>query len=243
MIKKQIFYIIENPLKEEKIRIFSPCNNFSNIYKYFSDIKDRKTLEYDKNMEKSIIMPYKLTFLHIFAYFGMTDFVKSSLLNDASMNSDYLGKTPLKLSLLGKHKNTIQAFLKFFIKNPGSNLFLGLSITFSDLLSINNFGFQGLERLYDSLLCKNIFSRLPTYCSENYSLPKFFVSENLLLKKFELLYFNENDGISVEFFVSAIRLNMTEGSQESIDFFHSILDCENQELFRSKFIQYYIDRK
>ena len=44
-------------------------------------------------------------------------------------------------------------------------------------------------------------------------------------------------------FISAVRMNYTSGSQDSIDLLSSLLRCPNQEVFRTKFIQSLLDMK
>ena len=189
-------------------------------------------------------MPYKITLLHLYAYFGLHNHVKFSLANEGSITEDASGSSALLLSLKTNNKNSTLIFLKYFAKTLNTNPFIGNSISLSDLVLINSLGFSALHSFYDGLLCKNNFSKLPVVCNKKLQLPKFLISDEMIPdENWYITPDRKEEGVSIEFFASAVRINMITGSEESIKFYQSILDCECQEIFRSKFIQYYIDYK
>ena len=238
------FYVIENPLKTHSVHYYSSFDNHNTLVQYVLDIIQRKQPVYNKDIENTIIMPYKITLLHLYAYFGLHNHVKFSLANEGSITEDASGSSALLLSLKTNNKNSTLIFLKYFAKTLNTNPFIGNSISLSDLVLINSLGFSALHSFYDGLLCKNNFSKLPVVCNKKLQLPKFLISDEMIPdENWYITPDRKEEGVSIEFFASAVRINMITGSEESIKFYQSILDCECQEIFRSKFIQYYIDYK
>lgn len=75
---------------------------------------------------------------------------------------------------------------------------------------------------------------------EGFSLTENLVNPHLNNSSFE--QDNENDintgeKVPIVVYVSSIRMNMTNGSKESVAFIESLLKCPNKEVFRTKFIQ------
>ena len=243
-LKTVNFYVIENPLKYKKIYPFGLKTNFNSFINYFFELKERKTQSYDSQYEEMIIMPYKITTLHIYAYLGQSSFIKSSLQNSAGLSKDLSGVTPLDLVLSMNHKNSCLTFIKYFTKNISKNSNLGNVITLENLLEINPLGFSILPDFYDSLLCRNTFANFPSFCSKYTFLPKFVIHDEQIP---DISWFFDSQistgGISIEFLSSAIKLNFETGSEESISFLQSLISCPQQDIFRSKLIQYYIDEK
>ncbi|OMJ80406.1 hypothetical protein SteCoe_19361 [Stentor coeruleus] len=236
--------IIENPLYEKHISIYSPNPNIHNFIKHFLDIRDKKQIIYDPSLENSIIMPDKITLLHIYAHFGITANVKVALYAGAPL-SKYANKlTPLTLSILSNQKNTVLAFVKFFNKKITENPLLGNSISIEDLMSINKLGFSALTDFYDSLLWVNTIANLPVAISSTWRLPIHIINSEFVPQK--SWFFSpetEENGLSIEFLTSLVSFNMVSGSEESIEFLKSLVTSPCQDIFRSKFIQNYIDHK
>lgn len=236
--------IIENPLCEKDISIYSPNPNINNFIKHFLELKDKKQVTYDPNFESSIIMPDKITLLHLYAHFGNTANVKASLYAGAPLSKYNKKLTPLTLSILSNQKNTVLAFIKFFTKKISENPLLGNSIRVEDLMDINKLGFSALTDFYDSLLWVNTIANLPVAISSTWRLPIHVInSEFVPQKSWFFSHDTEENGISIEFLTSLVSFNMVSGSEESIEFLKSLVTTPCQDIFRSKFIQNYIDHK
>ena len=177
------FYIIANPLESPVIQTYGSQSNFHNFIKYYLDIKDRKAINYDENMDKTVIMPFKITMLHMYAYYGQDGHIKNSLNNDSGFSDDSNGSSPLDLALKMNHKNSILAFIKGFIKKLETNPFITNRLTSENLIEINKLGFSALKQFYDSVLSKNLYSVLPLSCSRAVTLPKYFIHENVIPNK------------------------------------------------------------
>ena len=243
-LKSTNFYVIENPLKYKKMYPFGLKANFNSFIDYFVELKERKAQNYEPQYEEMIIMPYKMTILHIYAYLGQSSFIKSSLQNSAGLNRDSSGVTPLDLVLSMNHKNSCLTFIKYYIKNISKNSLLGNSISLENLLSINPLGFSILQDFYDSLLCSNTLSNFPSFCSTYTFLPKFAIHDEQIP---DISWFFTSQisvgQVSIEFLSSKVKLNFETGSEESISFLQSLIVCPQPDIFRSKLIQYYIDEK
>ena len=238
------FYIIANPLESPVIQTYGSQSNFHNFIKYYLDIKDRKAINYDENMDKTVIMPFKITMLHMYAYYGQDGHIKNSLNNDSGFSDDSNGSSPLDLALKMNHKNSILAFIKGFIKKLETNPFITNRLTSENLIEINKLGFSALKQFYDSVLSKNLYSVLPLSCSRAVTLPKYFIHENVIPNKSWFIPSEKKEeGMTIEFYTSSICLNMIVGSEESILFIKSIIACPDQSILTSAFIQSYISNK
>ncbi|OMJ91460.1 hypothetical protein SteCoe_5942 [Stentor coeruleus] len=189
-------------------------------------------------------MPDRITLLHLYAYFGITANVKAALYAGSPLTKYSNKLTPLALSILSNQKNTVLAFVKFFTKKITENPLLGNSISTEDLMSINKLGFSALTDFYDSLLWVNTIADLPIAISSTWRLPIRIINSEFIPQKSWFFSSNtEENGLSIEFLTSLVSFNMVSGSQESIDFLKSLVTSPCQDIFRSKFIQNYIDHK
>ena len=124
-------YVISNPLKMQNISIFGPQENYNLLAKYFLNIKDKKQVVYNKDNEYSIIMPYQITFMHLFAFYGLPKLVKQSLANGGTISEDKNNITPLNLSIKMNNKNSTLNIVKFLVSSLPENPFLGNNIRFA----------------------------------------------------------------------------------------------------------------
>jgi WD40 repeat protein len=243
-LKTTNYYVIENPLKDIMLHYYTPQTNYLKFVQYVLDIKDRKRPVYDHSMDFSIIMPYKITLLHIYAFYGLNDHIKLSLMNGAGLSDDINGSSPLDLSIKRSHKVAVIKFLRFVTKNLASNPFIGRIFNLETLISLNFLNLSVLKSFYDALLQKNHLAILPLSIESKYRLPKFYCSEEIIPKKsWFFLETAKEEGTYIQFYTSVISLNTYTGSEDSIKFLKSLMNCEQSDIFRTKFIQHYIDHK
>ena len=142
----------------------------------------------------------------------------------------------IEKNLDGCTATSINGLHKKAKKNPFSFGF----ITHEMLESLNTRGSEILFKLYDSIYLVSEQSRLKKFVSNNVSLPIFIrssveeiIQDNFFIDDIE----NYDQGNSIQFKKSYVKLNLTNGSDKSKSFLQSLLDCPNGELFGTTFIQ------
>jgi WD40 repeat protein len=243
-LKFPTMFVIRNPLKDKSIGFYSPNPDYYGYLSYFIDLKDRKEVEYQAKFENTVILPHFLTNLHLYALHGKAANVKQALNGNEAISQCSEGLNPLDITLLYNHKNTALIFLKFFIKKLEEFPLLGRAISIQSLIAMNALGFESLLDFYDSILIKNKHASLPFAIEKSIGLPKTIANQEFVPQK--EWFFNQDmkeSGVPIEFLTSAIRLNMVQGSHDSVNFLRSLTLCPYPDIFRSKFIQLCIDYK
>jgi hypothetical protein len=243
-IKSRSILLIKNPLIETEISFFGPSSNLFGLMMYFNDVKNMKPITFQEEFEKTIIMPYKLTFPHIFAFLGQSTLLKSSLHYNPVFSRCGSGVTILDISLKLNFKNSVLTILKYFPKKITENPMIGNCLTNSNLIDLNLIGLESLLPFYDSLLYVNPVPKLPKTI-KSISLPYITLTSAYIAQPelFGLSPYDIEGGLSVEFASSVIELKISSGTQESIDFLISLIKCPYPDIFRSQFIQIIINSK
>lgn len=194
-----------------------------------------------ENKDSWVIAPYMVNSLHYYANENAKKELKVAMLNNSPYIKSSLG-TPLDIALLKGNTEaagTIIAKLKARVVENNYAL-----ETLSDCLcELNKKGFKGLDELYNECLIKSP-EKLPIACAEDVSLP--IVSYSLTMKVNPVDFIGEGvdeGGKRVTFLISTIRMNLEIGSQESLDFLESLLECSNTEIFKTKFIKTILNDK
>ncbi len=189
-------------------------------------------------MDDWIIMPYKINLLHIYAYYGMFEHLKTSIENRFSMINSTSNDNPLTIALYRKSYEISEYLIDKLCDAAVTNKYIMSSIEDS-LALLNLFGTSNLNRIYDTVLRVSDDSSLPRFCTGSYSFPANCLSDSFSIDPNNFIAEEDrsNEGEMIIFKESLVKYNFYPGSKESLEFLTTLIECPNQEIFRSKFIQ------
>ncbi|OMJ80827.1 hypothetical protein SteCoe_18829 [Stentor coeruleus] len=190
-----------------------------------------------------IIAPFMVNSLHYYSNENLKKELKKAMINKSKYLKSSVGN-PLNISLAKGNTEATGTIINQLKCRVSDNLF-ALETLSDCLIQLNQGGFKGLDELYnDCLIPVPASEKLPDSCDAGLKLP--IVSYSLTMKVNAEKFIgppSEDSDKKITFLVSAIRMNLEIGSQESLDFLQSLLDCSNTEIFKTKFIQYILNDK
>lgn len=180
---------------------------------------------------------------HIYAYFNMPEHLANCLNNNTSFLFSKKGLSPLDISHQRGHTECVNVIVNNILKQSNDklvNCFKG-----ETLADLNYKGYKCLDKVYFNLLVKSQSKSLPKACSLNQVLPIITLSDNFepVTSEFGLRLLTGGDGKLVEFYQSAIKLDMAIGTQESIKFMDSIVRSPNDDIFKSSLMGFMLEKK
>lgn len=232
---------IKNPLKDDKMNIYGPLPA-RNFISYMNDIiLEKKTPPYDKNYDEFIITPYRINPVHLYAYYGLKEYLQNSLNNKFRFNKTADHHTALSISLYRSDTEITEIILRKLSEEMKENRYLAGTLG----NCINMLTRQGntlLPQLYANLMIVSV-QNLPRYTSSDYSFPIYYLSDKLQVDKTNFINTTEKEDKVILFQQSCIRQDYSMGSTQSIDFLDSILHCPNDTIFTTSFIRYILAYK
>ena len=187
--------------------------------------------------------PYNIGIAHILSYKNKFEILYKVLLESqskAAFSNTVNEENPLSISVFMDHKSCIDICLKYlkkeFFKNNNKLAYVPLG---NCLTEINKLHVLSIPKLYKTIFRVDKSIHLPNYCIEGTNLPNIYYADSPLINVEELL---PNDSISthghsIVFYNSLCPLNIDIGTSGSIDFLESLLNCEYNEIFRTKIVQ------
>lgn len=215
-------------------------NEFNN---YMIKVIKNQEQKHIKRYDRWAILPNNMNPLHFYAYYNLPTFLEKGMIEDGPFYASKSGHTPLSIALELKYVGCVRAIIKGMTTRLKANPLLFYFFE-NSLASLNSIGYGGLHRLYN-LMLKQSFNR---------AVPKFSVSKiDLMYREGDSLLIDprdfmpndsySNDGISIRFRQSYCKLPLVVGSQKSLDFIDSLLECENTKIFESELIQLVLQEK
>ena len=197
--------------------------------------------KYDPALDNWFIFPYGLNALHCYAYYNKFSLLRSSLENKTAFISSVIGD-PLSIVLDKNYRECANIILSC-LRTRVVDDFYALKCLESKIPELNRKSFKGLDELYDSCFVLNTKTNLPGFCAESTELPKIRLSPIIGISEFlegpELL----GKSVRVEYYTTTIGLSFNVGSKESIDFLRSLKECENSDIFKTRFIKEALNMK
>lgn len=198
--------------------------------------------QYSENFNHWMITPYRIGIAHILSYSNKYEVLQTVLLrtfDKASFCSTINNENPLSISVNMDHKSCIEICLKFLKAEyslDNTRAYMPLANCLTELTSID---IPVIPRLFDILYQQNMSGYLPEFCtSETTDLPALYYSKDIIVNLEKLLpeEFQTTHGQSIVFFSTLCPLDIELGSERSIAFLESIVDCNYPEIFRSKLL-------
>lgn len=248
---------IESPLYSKHVKIIGEDVDkyMKDFLKYVNKIISGHTFDYDekydKKYEKWMIIPFFINIQHIYAYYDYSDLLTKAFLPD--ITDEYSGLAPFVISV-NKHtplsvsihqdydictQVILKALKKRWPKDPYSLIYISDCLT-----QLNNMGIDGLQKLYQFSFRESFIKNLPSF-ARNVSLPIVCRSGSIETNCNSILGPNADtkDGSALIFENSYFKVNMGLGSTDSIEFMESILDCKNERIFETPFVQLILKEK
>ena len=235
---------IENPFTCSDINYWGPDEGKTyDLLTYLREMMMGKIPSYDARMDSWLISPYIINILHFYAYCNIPEYLGQSLSNGAPLLNSVCNSNPLTIAIEMNHKECIEIIIKSAWKQHPYNPYALSLISNDSLLSLNKADSHLLPKVY-KILISNPYS-LPKYCSSNTKLPASFLSFlPILIPKFIVGQENlTENNIEVRFLQTAIPLYLNPGSFKSIEFFKTLANSKQDQLFITEFMQIMVNYK
>lgn len=236
--------VVSNPLKAKTLSIHG---DYERIYDYIRYLNKAmgSSPQYTKEYDNWIIEPYHINTVHIFANSNKGEMLREAISNRAPFFPCRTGHTGMSIALeknfLDSIENIFKA-LKHRFEAGDEWAFYQLS---DSLLGLNLMGFGNLHRIYEMGLVRCNDPTLPKFCNESTNLPIVAVCADPTVDEsdFPDTSVFAIEGTAIAFGQSAFRMNLYPGSEKSITFLSSLLECENDKIYYTKLIQVILNMK
>ena len=235
--------IVPNPLLLKTHACLGKYDEIDNYESYIISIIRHKVGKHIRSYDSMVIMPNHMNTLHFYAYYNHPELLKVALEKDGPFYASLFGHTPLSIALELKHLGCVRAIIKGMSLRLRENC-LNFYFFEKSMTDLNNLGYGGLHQIYG-----NVFSQ-----SFNRALPKFSISKvkdiyregtDILLNPVDFMP-EENfskDGTSISFRQSYCKFPLVPGSEKSLDFVDSLIDCKNTKIYYTQIIQLILREK
>jgi WD40 repeat protein len=224
---------------------FTIYGDVNDEWKYYTVLDDMcvkgKVPPHDPNFDKLIFSPGGINSLHIYVYFGLAKHLKKCLKERIVIIADRNGQTPIDMCIDLKDTELLGLFLNALIIEIPKNKYL--ATVFEDtLIKINYIGHPILDDLYRVLFRVCTDFGVPRFCDESVQLPiSIKATKNLIdPEMFMAKEHYESKKNMISYKEALIPLSFNIGSEESIEFLKSIIECPNTEIFRTPLIREYL---
>lgn len=231
-------FFLENPLQTRLFYVYGPGADMYGFVRYILNLCDDNDQIHDPEMDKWIITPYEINALHFYAYFNLPLHIKAAMNNRAPFFTSRSDYSPLTIAIHRNFRDSINVITKAIrlriVEDPYSVSYLE-----EHVVKLNEIGFKGLDEFYSSILFKSTDKLLPKFCDDSVDLPIVYMSKNLTPQQTDFFPAEMVTGFGrpLTFWQSALKINTTIGSSDSIVFLESLLACPNTTVFTSEFVK------
>lgn len=236
--------VFESPLKAEQIKVYGNTEKSHKFIEYVTEIVSGRIPKYDVEMNNFQIQPFHINILHIYSYFNLSNHLGKAVASNAAFYPSATGYTPLSICMERFYSDCIDSLLHNMLprlqQNPMHFYYIGGSMS-----KLNIYSPDCLNQLYELGFRKSLDNTMPGFCFENVSLPVLKESAKVFLpaENFMPLAQFQSQEKAIEFTQSYFKVSSITGSQTSIDFIQSLVECKNLEIFTTMFVKTYIGDK
>lgn len=248
-------FIEDNAMSSNSLRIIG--RNLGSPHRFMKFVidcqNDQFKVEYDMSHNHWLIAPYMIGPAHILAYTNrFADLSRALFLAEIKCGffSTIQNENPLSICVDKEFKNCIDVCLKYMkaqmqgneTRPSNSRAYYPLE---NCLTQLNLIDYPYIVKLYDSLFVESSASYLPRFCLHETELPTLYFSEHLTLIPEEIVAKENfsNTGRPIVFSYSTFPLDLDIGTDGSIEFMKSLLECSHQEIYRSALVKEYLEYK
>lgn len=244
--EKEFIYIRENPITNTQFSIYGMgqgSNEFT-VIDYMYRIIHGKLTDHNPLCDRYFISPTMTNMGHLYTYFNLPDALSQGLKSGLSLINSKRMSNPLSISIDKDHIDCTNVILKHLKSKVQENPYAMLFFE-NNLIDLNKRGLQSLEDVYENLLLRGKDASLPKFCNETVKLPILYKAQHIDPDSNDFLSKDQRNGSgrAICFYYSAVPLAMELGSQSSIDFLSSVVECSNQEIYRTKLVGQILDQK
>ena len=238
------FKKIENPLKASHLSVYGTHADTHHFVDYVTRIISGEVPKYNAGMNNWLIEPYHINVLHLYAYFNLHKSLRKAIRDGASFFPSKSGHTPLSISIDKKLSECVDIIFEGIRGKSDTNplAFYYFSDSFA---ALNRSSYPKLQILYDLVFRRSFSSNLPKFCEDTVELPIVKQSTELFLTK-ERFTDPENfksETVAIEFVQSYVKFSTEIGSDSSLDFLKSLIECKNLEVYSSGLVKVILDQK
>lgn len=236
--------VSRSPLATKTIFLCGNPSEKCQFISYASSIIDDSSEEYNGNFDDWIIEPFHYNLLHLYAFYNFDEYLTLALRRKSPFFCTALGFSPLTIALEADYPNCINAILRELREVFNENPFIFLSIE-SCLPALNESGYERLHSVYEILFSATKVVGLPKFCSNEPKFPVRVISDSFIPKResFEPIVAYAEEGKTLEFLQTFVKVPLLAGTSESIEFLQSIEDCKNLRIYDTEFIQTLLQEK
>jgi WD40 repeat protein len=225
---------IENPFFGSEIEFWG--KNEGEVYeyiRYLNAIIKKYPQIYDQNMDRFNVFPYNINTLHFYAYYNLPDHLYLGIINGAPILESSSVASPMSIALDMDNIDCVQAIIKgareIYYKNPYflSNISIGM------LKVLNK-----IQNPVVSKLSKLLLIKYPKKIKVNFKIPTISTSNSSILSK--KLENSKKNSTESSYFKSVVSFYVEPGSERSLKYLYSLMECEDDKLFESKLIKSFI---
>ena len=195
--------------------------------------------KYNYRVYQWVAFPASVNMMHFFVHIKNQGLIEKAFLDGCPLIRMKDGRSPLSIALKFGNKELIEIVLKKIVEIAEVSPKILSSIE-ADLSTINTFSPPSLSKVYNLSFPIVTQKGLKNYGnlidksgviirSSSYMIDE---SKFLLLKGFDTL-----EEISIVYRVSAFRMNLALGSSDSLKFMNSLIDCTDNEVFRTQLVK------
>ena len=228
--------------------------NFQPLIPFYSVISNLKKKTYDQISANSAGMrvgPLEFTGLHYLAYLGMSKSIEMIYKEkEFIIKADALGHSPIYYSILRQHQKCTDLLLEYLIElGENEEKSMNYMTSFHSIRNDMNIIILNSSKILDRFLSVLIYPRTNTFYSGSPKspLPLRHYSDTPMPPITDFTR-SKSDDQSLSNSPLIIKtchfpLPTAYGSESSIELLNTILDCTNDEIFRTQFIQHVIRKK
>ena len=228
-----------NPFKAETLTTVGAFRSSDDFIEYIMSIRENCVYQTDWN--SWIILPYELNVLHFYAYFNDHQSLLRGLSGDGQFLLSKEKDSPLSISISRNFNQCIRSIYKGLRVRSTLNPFILKSIEES-LIDLNNSNCPNINKIYH-LLIQDFDYNLPKFCSSNLSLPIIETYPTIFSRISAELSSTSEMRQPVRYSQSFASLPIESGSESSIRFMVSLVDCPDSQIFSSRIIQILLNEK
>lgn len=240
ILQNKKVYKLENPLHLNSAIWIYPTQYSILFITYISSILKNSNAKFDEDWVKYMVFPWRLNLLHIFSYLTNDTHLKRALKKGSHFIPISSGENPLSISINRRSLQCEEAIIKRMKKYIYPHNAQCYRYIEQLLPLLNKSSLPSLNRFYEQVFSVSNQPGLPAFgClkqkppivklsdCENINPSDFLIMENLGDKdKEEVIVFRK----------SLLCMNLVAGSSYSLQFFRTLIECENADVFRTKFI-------
>ena len=246
---------IENELKDLMPSDFNKFQSYLKLFNIFHCLKHKEYMKLAKSSSGVQVSKYNFTYTHFLCANCQGSALKQLIGPEFVMRSDSFGQSGFYYAIKNNDQESVDVLLEFVLKlgenrsRPGFfSTFLAIEKDFQMIIKNNS---QFLPEFLKMIMFE---SEEIIYARVTKTLPVAVFGEYQVMDKKEFhLKFDKHGKRkekklkgkekALKFLTSSVKIPYLSGTAESLDLLQSFADCENDEVFKTDFVRYYVDFK